>query len=300
MTTGYLHPHYAASLAEFGTPRRLPRSGGWILERGIPGWPYRDAMGCYPLFSCSDWSGLAWDLQELEGRLVSVALVTDPFGPFALDDLSRCFDVCTEFKRHFVTDLSRPLARSVHSGHRYNARRALKHLSVARCARPQDHLAEWVVLYDHLIARHGISGLRAFSKASFRQLFDVPGVELYLARHQGQIVAAHLWVVGGAVGYSHLRAMNGVGYQLAASYALFWVAMHELAGRVRWVNHGGGVGLQQAEDGLTQFKRGWATETRPVYFCGRILDDGKYRELASASGPPDGSYFPIYRAGEFT
>ena len=299
MTTGYLHPQYAASLAEFGTPRRLPRSGGWILERDIPGSPYRDAMGCYPLFRCTDWSALAWDLQELEDRLVSVALVTDPFGRFALDQLRRTFDFCLPFKHHFVTDLSQPLAQAVHRRHRYNARRALKYLSVTRCARPPDHLAEWVELYDHLIARHDISGLRAFSADSFRKLFDVPGLELYVARRRGDIVAAHVWLVGAAVGYSHLRATNGVGYQLAASYALFWVALHDLARRVRWASHGGGAGLQQANDGLTHFKRGWATGTRPVYFCGRILDAGRYEELAEAAGVDRSPYFPIYRAGEF-
>jgi hypothetical protein len=60
--SGYMHPNYAHSLREFGEPRELPGSGGWILERIIPGTPYRDAMGCYPLFACNDWSKLANDL----------------------------------------------------------------------------------------------------------------------------------------------------------------------------------------------------------------------------------------------
>ncbi len=46
MKAGYLHPGYAESLAEFGTPRLLPRSEGWALEREAPGFPFRDAMGC--------------------------------------------------------------------------------------------------------------------------------------------------------------------------------------------------------------------------------------------------------------
>jgi hypothetical protein len=41
---GYLRPGYAESL-EFGTPRELPRCGGWVLERQIPGFPDQDAMG---------------------------------------------------------------------------------------------------------------------------------------------------------------------------------------------------------------------------------------------------------------
>ena len=77
--SGYGHPSYAASFAEFGTPRRLTRSGGWLLERSIPHAEARDAMGCYPLFVCQDWRGLEADLDEIDD-LVSVSLVTDPFG----------------------------------------------------------------------------------------------------------------------------------------------------------------------------------------------------------------------------
>ena len=80
--TGYLHADYARSLAEFGTPRELPRSGGWILERKIPGFNAYDAMGCYPLFCCKDWSRLQGDIAELQSELVSLSLVPDPFGDF--------------------------------------------------------------------------------------------------------------------------------------------------------------------------------------------------------------------------
>ena len=66
---GYAHPAYAHSLAEFGSPRPLPRSGGWLLERPIPGSPYRDAMGCYPLFAAQDWSRLYSDLDEISGGI---------------------------------------------------------------------------------------------------------------------------------------------------------------------------------------------------------------------------------------
>src|SRR5436190_23288915 len=89
--TGYMHPRYAQSLAEFGSPRHLPRSGGWILEREIPGFPYRDAMGCYPLFACRDWSRLHEDLEELHSDLVTLTLVADPFGDYDLSTLQHCF-----------------------------------------------------------------------------------------------------------------------------------------------------------------------------------------------------------------
>ena len=45
---GYAHPDYPLSLKESGEPYELPRCGGWILIRPIPGTIYEDAMGCYP------------------------------------------------------------------------------------------------------------------------------------------------------------------------------------------------------------------------------------------------------------
>src|SRR4026209_724846 len=105
---GYSHPAYAASLAEFGKPRALPRSNGWILERPISPTPYRDAMGCYPLFACDDWSKLDSDLEQLADDIVSLAIVADPFGAHDPEQLRKCFStLVTPFKEHLVTDLSR-------------------------------------------------------------------------------------------------------------------------------------------------------------------------------------------------
>ena len=64
---GYLSPEYVASQAECGQPLTLPRSGGWLLERRIPGSEAVDAMGPYPIFGCADWSALG---RSLDGRLV--------------------------------------------------------------------------------------------------------------------------------------------------------------------------------------------------------------------------------------
>ena len=43
-------------------------------------------------------------------------------------------------------------------------------------------------------------------------------------------------------------------------------------------------------DGLTRFKRGWATGERIAHLCGRVLDRAAYSRLA---GPSD--WFPAYR-----
>ena len=129
--TGYCHSSYAESLAEFGMPRELPRCGGWILERQIPGSSYRDGMGCYPLFACRDWSKLHDDLAEIGNDMVSLSIVTDPFGDYDLDLLRKCFDVVMPFKEHYVVNLAQPIEAIVSKSHRSTVRRAMRKVEVS-------------------------------------------------------------------------------------------------------------------------------------------------------------------------
>ena len=155
--TGYLHQKYAKSLAEFGKTHFLPKSQGWILERQITGFPYQDAIGCYPLFTCKDWSKLWEDLEEINNDLVSLAVVTDPFGNYNLEVLNQCFNhKVIDFKKHFVVDLSCPLETFVSSHHRRYARKALQNLQVEKCHNPMEFTSEWIALYNVLIERHNI------------------------------------------------------------------------------------------------------------------------------------------------
>jgi hypothetical protein len=300
MKAGYLHPGYAESLAEFGTPRLLPRSEGWALEREVPGFPFRDAMGCYPLFACQDWSQLPSDLDGLGGQWVSLALVADPFGAYDPADLCRWFDVVRPFKEHFVTDLRRPPQAVVSKHRRHLARKALRRLSVERCAEPVRHLGEWLGLYATLTQRHRLRGVQAFSERAFARQLSVPGITMFRAVSRGTTVGADLWYEQGEVGYGHLAALSPEGYRLGASYALLWSAIEYFAGRVRWLHLGAGAGAGNAgDDGLTAFKRGWATGTRTAYFCGRVFDRQRYAEAANARGAPADDYFPAYRKDEF-
>jgi hypothetical protein len=299
--TGYRHPDYAAALAEFGRPRLLPKSGGWVLERPIDGLPFRDGMGCYPIFTCGDWSALEADLDELAGSLVSLSLVTDPFGDCDAPSLRRAFpDRLLPFKEHFVADLVHGAQASVRPHHRYYALRALKEVEVERCDEPVRFLDEWVGLYDTLVARHQLRGLQAFSRASFARQLAVPGIAMLRAVHDGQTVAAHLWYRQGEVAHSHLAASSPRGYALMASYALCWIALSTFADEVRWLNFGAGAGLVGGgPDGLTRFKQGWTTGTRTAFFCGRIFDRRNYGVAVAARASADSDYFPAYRRGEF-
>jgi len=297
---GYAHPNYADSLAEFGTPRELPLCGGWILERKIPEFPYRDAMGCYPLFVCRDWSQLHSDLNALEGELVSLSLVTDPFGRYDSNLLCQCFDIFTPFKEHFVTDLSKPINIIVSSHHRYYARKAFKNISVELCKDPTQFIDEWMDLYGTLIKKHNIKGIAAFSRKAFVKQLTIPGLVMFRALYQGATVGAYMWYVQDEVSYGHLGSVNSVGQDLMAPYAIFWSATEYFTDKVRWIDHGAGAGTKNSStDGLSQFKRGWSTDTRTVYFCGRIFNRERYNEIVNASGISATDYFPAYRKGEF-
>lgn len=300
--TGYVHPGYAESLAEFGAPRELPRCGGWVLERQIPGFPDHDAMGCYPLFCCQDWSQLDADLEDLGDELVSLALVTDPFGEYSPDYLNRCFkDVVIPFKDHFIVDLGCPLDTFVSSHHRRYARKALQDVQIERCQNPTQFNDEWVNLYATLIGRHNIKGILAFSRLAFAKQLKVSGLVMFRAIYREATVGMTLWYIQKEVGYYHLAASSDAGYELRASFALFWSAMEYFAAQgLLWLNLGAGAGIKDnGTDGLSRFKRGWSTGTRTAYFCGRILDPERYAEIVKAKGVTPTDYFPAYRKGEF-
>jgi hypothetical protein len=302
-SSGYSHPRYAASLAEFGSPRALPRCGGWVLERPIAGGPFRDAMGCYPLFACQDWTRLAADLDAIGGNLVSLALVADPFGAYDEALLRRCFDRVIPFKEHFVVDLRQRQDHALPSHHQRAVRAALREVAVERCCSPLEVAEQWLVLYACLTARHRIRGIAAFSPVSLARQLEVPGLVAFRALRGGATVGMTLWYLQSDVAYYHLGAYSESGYAARASYALFWFALAYFGAsgaQPRWLNLGAGAGATPANsDGLTRFKRGWSTGTRTAYFCGRIFDAAAYSALADAGGIRADDYFPAYRWGEF-
>src|SRR5215510_6289959 len=124
---GYLHPLYSQSLCELGEPVELPACKGWILKRPIPNMPLFDGMGPYPIFACENWSSLKKDLDQIGSQLVSLSLVTDPFGQYSQEDLLHYFkDIVRPYKEHFVVDLRQPPQAFVLHHHQRNARQALQ------------------------------------------------------------------------------------------------------------------------------------------------------------------------------
>jgi Acetyltransferase (GNAT) domain len=295
---GYLHPAYAGSLSEFGTPEVLPRSQGWLLTRAIPNSDLRDALAGYRHLCCADWSALGHDLDEVTG-LVSITAVTDPLADVELSYLSRCFpDLARQYKDNFVIDLLRP-ATSRH--HREEIRKALRVVETAVDMRPIEYLDDWEELYDGLRRQLGLTGLPAFSRASFEKQLGVPGCVTFRALAEGRCVSMSVWYVMDEAAHYHLAASNRLGYSVSASYALVQAAIETFATMgLRWLNLGAGPRADgQGPDGLVHFKRGWATGVRPSYLCGRVYDGEAYETLARATLPARADYFPAYRRGEF-
>ena len=299
---GYTHSRYAETFAEFGRPRELRHAGGWILERSIPGATSTDAMGCYPIFSCRNWGGLSRDIENLEG-LVSLSLVTDPFGKYDAPLLQRCFpDLTVPFKNHYATDLTRNPDDFLSQHHKRNIKKGLATVIVEECETPTKYGAEWLELYAHLTRRHSITGIAAFSPQSLLRQLDVPGLVMFRAMLSREIVGIVLWFIQNDIAYYHLAAYSESGYESRSSYAIFWMALQIFAGRgIRWLSLGSAAGLcDNQTSGLARFKQGWSTTTRTAYLCGRILNRSAYQQLVRDRGIPGGSYFPLYRLGEFS
>jgi len=256
-------------------------------------------MGPYPVFCCADWSVLADDVAQLAGELVSVTLVTDPFGEVDPATLHAGFDRVVRFKDHYVAELDRPPEQFVATSHRRGARRALRAVDVAVCEHPADHLEIWLELFANLSRRHAITGLRAYSRQAFEAQLRIPGLVMFQASVGDEVVGLDLWYQQGEVAYGHVAAFSDVGYQLRASYATKWTMLRYFYERVRWVDLTGTAGASDDHDsGLAQFKAGWSTETKPVYLCGRILQPARYEDLTRQRGARETNYFPAYRQGE--
>ncbi|MBS3820390.1 MAG: GNAT family N-acetyltransferase [Planctomycetes bacterium] len=299
--TGYAHPAYAQSLAEFGRPITLPASGATLLCRTIRNTGRADAMAPYPLLCCPDWTALAEDMDRLasDAHLLSAVAVTDPFCPLSEQQMAAAFpDLCRRFKEHHVVDLAEEPSSFIDRHHARNIRYAAKRIDVEHGAGTHDHLDGWCDLYACLVERHGIEGIARFSQESFARQFDVPGLTAFRACQGGRTVGMTLWFVQGDRAYYHLGAYSQAGYDSKASFAIFAdVIEHFRRDGVRWLSLGAGAGASgDGDDGLNRFKRGWANAIRPAYLCGRVLDRSAYLAL---SGPGCSEYFPAYRRGEF-
>lgn len=298
----YAHRIYAESFAEFGEPIELPRSGGWLLKRPIGDSGLFDAMGCYPMFACRDWSRLAEDLDALRDDLVSVSLVADPYGDYDEAQLGRTFDLARPFKDHFLIDIRADDKVTISPHHMRHLKKARKALRIEKVLNPAAWLDEWASLYGELVTRHNLRGIKAFSRQCFARMLETPGMFLLRVLNETECVGGMLVLVDAPVAYFHLMGVTDDGYRRGASYRLIWGAVEAV--REGWgdsvdvVHLGAGAGASDGQDGLSQFKRGWTPLHRPAYLCGRVFHPNRYAELCAARNITQQDYFPAYRRGE--
>lgn len=293
---GYSSRQYAEAFSQVGKIQHLTSSNSWIIQRDIEATPYKDAMGCYPLFSCSNWDKLAEDFSAFPDDVIAFSMVTDPFSDVDERRLKNLFpDVCKPFKSHFILDLDQEVSKVIKSNHLRNAKKALKKLQISYVSEPLSSLDAWISLYNNLIERHDIKGIARFSHHAFTRQFETPGLRAYQARLDGELVGMVLFYEMGDTVYYHLGAYSEAGYAHRASFGIFLQAIHDFKSRkAKWLNMGSGAGLSESEDnGLVRFKKGWSSDTRIAWFCGKILNHDTYARLA-ADKPS--TFFPAYRS----
>lgn len=263
-----------------------------LLTRPIPLTNWFDALGCYPLTVFGQKPDLKAGFESLRAaELVSVALVPDPLTSPAPEVLEAAFEICRPFKTHFLIDRDAGPVRFT-KNHRWSVRKSLQHCSFEQIDLRQ-HLELWQKLYQHTVARHGVTGIQDFAPSYFRELAEMPEVTALAARQQGEIVAIILWVRSGEIVYAHLEGGSPEALQTHATYGLIDAANEHFAD-CRIIHLGGAAGLEAgAKDGLAHFKRGFANREVTAYFCGSCLDADRYAALAG--NRPQTAFFPAYR-----
>lgn len=288
------HPYATRAYAEIvAGPEEavfeVPEWGQWVICRPIGAGAGTDAAGCYPVAAFPKRSDLSGGLARLEAHgCVSAVLVADPTLCPQAHDLSAAFDVCRPFKSHFLLDRRAGTGRySKH--HRYELRRARADV---RRIDLRDHMPEWIALYAELVMRRQIAGPAAFSEAAFHALARLEGLVAFGAFAGGALIACHLWVRHGVRVHSHLSAANDAGRGCGATYLLYDAAIRFFED-AETIDFGGTAGLvDDPNDGLARFKRGFSNASRPAFLCGKILDPSRYRALSAGM---ETDYFPAYR-----
>ncbi len=292
-----MHPYASKAYAECFEMESLSlsHSEGRVLKRPIPGTPYFDAMGCYPLAALNLSPTILEDFKALASEnLVSLTLVTDPFSPFTESSLRQYFDHVVPFKPHFILDLTQT-ERKYSKHHRYEIRRA-QQCCTTKIIVLKDYLEEWYSLYEYLINEHQVKGIAAFSKRYFEQLAAIEDFTTIGAfDERNALISAHIWLGTGDYAYSHLAASSKKGYKLRAAYAVNDFAIQHFAHK-KMIDFGGAAGTSaEADDGLARFKRGFCNTSKTNFIAGKILNPALYQNLTTQANPENPYFFPLYR-----
>ncbi|MCX5512701.1 hypothetical protein C3941_03610 [Kaistia algarum] len=296
---GYRSHSYARSFGEASEIIALPRSGGHLIARSVgPG--LADLASVYPIFCCQDWSGLADDIRALKGSFVSATIVTDPFSAPDLPDLLEGFDIVRLLHEHYVVDLKAGDSAYPSRHHRRKLRSFCgeNDIRIENSRLDSDYLDRWVLLYQFLVDRKQITDVRTFSRDVFERQMGVPGLTVFSAWRDNDLLGSDWYFQDGDNVYAHLSAYSDAGYERAVSYPLMQAAIEYFRPIAKFLTLGG-VPAGAATNGLAYFKAGWATRVLPTYLCGAVLCEAEFLRLNGGISPIADGYFPRYRQGEF-
>jgi hypothetical protein len=292
-----IHPYatlaYAKTLTHIGRPMYVRAWDSHIIVRDVDQNSF-DAIGPYPIACLAPGSDLRAGLEDLrQAGMISVVLVVDGLWGPPHRELEQAFSSARPYKTHYLVDSAAGQYLPT-SHHRYEIRRAANRGIEIQMVYLRDILDEWTELYDHLIARHQITGAQRFSRTSFEALACCDGL-VTLAAYLGEtVVACHIWFQHEGFVWSHLAATNLAGYRNGASFALYDYSIRMFSRQL--INLGGAAGLEDAtDDGLALLKAGFSNRKHRTHLYGAVLDLKRYNALCSERGVPVGDYFPLYR-----
>ena len=196
------------------------------------------------------------------------------------------------FKTHYLIDRAKG-AYAPTKSRAYKIRRGFRQCSVTEGSLGPA-LDARRSFYDHLVDRHGITGVTAFPESYFIALAADPRFRLFVAQSGDEAVAMTLWFEHEGVAVHHLTAASPRGYATEATSCLYDAAI-ETFGAAAVIDLGSSAGPgDDHEDGLARFKRTFSNAPATAMLCGAVLDHPRY--LAMAAGRTDDDYFPGYRA----
>lgn len=282
---------YARTLSHIGKAVWLPTSQCWAIERDIRGSGRKDLMGTYPMMGPISDDALFVDLNNLAEKYVSFVGITNPMLPVGWSPSINELASITQYKPHFVADLSLNPATWLGPTAIRNIGYAQKHFSFRELF-PAQGWKELANLYRILKRRVKHLGYADFSRDQIERQCCIQGARVFTIQGSNACDGAALVYVADSVVYFHLAAYSSEGYANRGGYALVAGALDALReSGVRWAHLGGAPDGPNGE-GIAEFKRRLSTETRMSHIVKVVMQPYEYARL---SGGIHAGYFPSYR-----
>jgi len=118
-------------------------------------------------------------------------------------------------------------------------------------------------------------GITLYAENYFKNILSVPFVKLYLAKYQGQVVAANIMVFWNHIATYLFGASDYEYRQVMAPHLLQWRAMKDAKDAGMWfydfwgaTSRQGGAGREENWFGFTKFKMGFSPEAEIIEYLG--------------------------------